>query len=117
MVRRRFSSDLHSSPYAKIWVSLILKLDFFNDLVINFYWHSVILDVITSADPDYSEEKLFMMNTNNVALTCDLTSTTHELPVLWFKDGLLVSTITSGKCNECFGNDFLFLNYFYILTC
>ena len=57
----------------------------------------IFLEILESAGQDRTVEKMFQMTTDVLKLPCDLTSTTNELPVMWFKDDLLVSTITSGK--------------------
>ena len=57
----------------------------------------IILDVVANNYPDDTEEKFYMIANKDAVLPCGLTTSTHELPVMWFKDGLLVSTITSGK--------------------
>ena len=58
---------------------------------------SYIPAVIAGNNPEDSEKRVYMMANKDVVLPCGLVNTTHELPVMWFKDGLLVSTITSGK--------------------
>ena len=56
----------------------------------------LITAVLPDNNPEDSEKLVYMMANRDIILPCGLTNTTHELPVMWFKDGLLVSTITSG---------------------
>ena len=83
-----------------IWVSGLGVYIF--SITINVF---IFLEILVSAGQDEVVEKMFRMTSDVLKLPCDLTSKTNELPVMWFKDDLLVSTITSGKysmvCEIC----------------